>query len=1043
MDLPTLATVLQSALSTNPEERKAGEERLNQYQHVQGHLVGLLQITVATNVDISIRQVASIYFKNVTARDWLPREPVEAPKISDIDKATVRENLMEAIVQAPYIIRVQLGECLKTVIHADYPELWPALLPSIFNNLKSANQQRVFGALYALRILTRKYEFKDEEERTPVYHIINTTFPVLLEILNHLLALPNPSIEVADLIKLILKIFWSSAYLEIPKVLHDVNTFTAWMASFHMILERPVPTEGQPTDPELRKVWGWWKVKKWTLHIMNRLYNRFGDPKMSKPENKAFALMFQKQFAGRFLELYMKLLSVVRENGYLPDRVINLALQYLSTSVSKSVTYQLLKPQLDVVLFEIIFPLMCFNDADDQLWREDPHEYVRKGYDIIEDMYSPRTAAINFISELIRKRGKENLQKFLGFIVEVFRRYDEAPLDQKSYRQKDGGLLAVGALNDKLKQTEPYKSQLEHMLVTHVYPEFSSPMGHLRAKAAWVAGQYADITFTDQRHFTTALHRVVAALTDPELPVRVDSVVALRTFVEACKDLSEIRPILPRLLDEFFKLMNEVENEDLVFTLETIVDKFGEEMAPYALGLCQHLAAAFWKCLESSETDEEEDDSGALAAVGCLRAIGTILESVSRLPDLFPAMEPTLLPIMQRMLTTDGQDVFEEVLEIVSYMTYFSPVISLNMWSLWPLMVDAVQDWAIDYFENILVPLDNYVSRSTEHFLTCTQPDYQSSLFKVISTLLADEKLEDSDIESAPKLIEAVLQNCRGRVDQWLEPYLRISVERLRKTKKNYLKDLLVNVVANGLYYNAPMCLTILQHLGVTSEIFQVWFQMLYAVKKTGKPLHFVREHDKKVCILGLASLLAVPSAAMPPELQAGLDQVYKALLKLLVAYKEQLAESAKLEEAEEEGDEDLEPWQGDDGEWDKEIDDDDEGDDEADTQKLAKLAAQARVFSHNEDSDSDYDDFTDDEEFQAPIDDIDAFIFFSDVMTAISASDPARFQALSGSLDFQHQAMVHGLAQHAEERRKEIEKEAVEKAAAAATAASGAIVHQ
>lgn len=33
------------------------------------------------------------------------RIAVEVPKISDIDKATVRENLMEAIVQAPYIIR--------------------------------------------------------------------------------------------------------------------------------------------------------------------------------------------------------------------------------------------------------------------------------------------------------------------------------------------------------------------------------------------------------------------------------------------------------------------------------------------------------------------------------------------------------------------------------------------------------------------------------------------------------------------------------------------------------------------------------------------------------------------------------------------------------------------------------------------------------------------------------------------------------------------------------------------------------------------------
>lgn len=37
--------------------------------------MGLLQIIVTQNVDLPIRQVASIYFKNVTARDWLPRDP--------------------------------------------------------------------------------------------------------------------------------------------------------------------------------------------------------------------------------------------------------------------------------------------------------------------------------------------------------------------------------------------------------------------------------------------------------------------------------------------------------------------------------------------------------------------------------------------------------------------------------------------------------------------------------------------------------------------------------------------------------------------------------------------------------------------------------------------------------------------------------------------------------------------------------------------------------------------------------------------------------
>jgi hypothetical protein len=42
--------------------------------------------------------------------------------------------------------------------------------------------------------------------------------------------------------------------------------------------------------------------------------------------------------------------------------------------------YQLMQPQMDIIMFEIIFPLLCFNDNDQMLWDEDPHEYVRKGY---------------------------------------------------------------------------------------------------------------------------------------------------------------------------------------------------------------------------------------------------------------------------------------------------------------------------------------------------------------------------------------------------------------------------------------------------------------------------------------------------------------------------------------------------------------------------------------------------------------------------------------------------------------------------------------
>ena len=68
-------------------------------------------------------------------------------------------------------------------------------------------------------------------------------------------------------------------------------------------------------------------------------------------------------------------------------------------------------------------------------------------------------------------------------------------------------------------------------------------------------------------------------------------------------------------------------------------------------------------------------------------------------------------------------------------------------------------------------------------------------IFLLTKKVFADPNFEDGDIEPAPKLIEAVLQNCKGRVDEWIEPYLRITIDRLRRTQKNYLKDLLIAVV--------------------------------------------------------------------------------------------------------------------------------------------------------------------------------------------------------------------------------------------------------
>lgn len=89
--------------------------------------------------------------------------------------------------------------------------------------------------------------------------------------------------------------------------------------------------------------------------------------------------------------------------------------------------------------------------------------------------------------------------------------------------------------------------------------------------------------------------------------------------------------------------------------------------------------------------------------------------------------------MMTKMLTSDGQDVYEEILEITSYYTYFSPTITPQMWGVWPLIMESMDEWALDYFNDAISPLDNFIARGTETFLSSANPNYPESLYRLIA----------------------------------------------------------------------------------------------------------------------------------------------------------------------------------------------------------------------------------------------------------------------------------------------------------------------
>jgi len=44
---------------------------------------------------------------------------------------------------------------------------------------------------------------------------------------------------------------------------------------------------------------------------------------------------------------------------------------------------------IQIIIQDVVFPLLCHSDEDDQLWNSDPVEYIRTKYGQIQDLLLP------------------------------------------------------------------------------------------------------------------------------------------------------------------------------------------------------------------------------------------------------------------------------------------------------------------------------------------------------------------------------------------------------------------------------------------------------------------------------------------------------------------------------------------------------------------------------------------------------------------------------------------------------------------------------
>ena len=1010
-----------------------------------------------------VRQAAAIQFKNICRECWVERisimgnpindgEGKKPPIMDDEDKGIIRTKMMEALlVEHEKSIRDLLAETLHNIAIHDFPNKWPELVPTLLHAISQSNDPNqalaVHNSLLALRKVCKRYEYKAADHRGPLNDIVVKSFPMLLALAQRLSDPNEHSLEAAMMLKQILKIFWSSTQFYLPggdgknpsPAVSNPESLEPWFEILCATLKKPLPEastglepRGQPTGVEERNAWPWWKVKKWSVQIMSRLFSRYGIPSFAEQhqEMQEFAKYFSQNVATKMLPPVCETLNLRASGQFCTDRVVHLCLTFVDLAIDLAPTYKMLKPHMDFLLYKVCFPTMCLTPEDIETFETDPHEFVHRQNSPMADFYDPRMAAITVVIDLVEHRGRDITQPLLGFLTEILHRYNAAEESAKNHIEKDGALLTFGSLSKYLiKKKKKYAGELEGLLVTSVFPDFNSPVAFLRYRACWMIQQFSKVSWSDGgAHLRSLIQMLLQRLSDPALPVQIESSKALRCLLESEEAVGAheaLLPVLPQLLTEYFRIMNEIGNDEVVAALQVIIDVFGDHIEPHAVALVTELSKAFEQYCNAGEDDD--DDDAALAAVSCLECIATVLKGICEKPHLYKSLEPQLIPLVLRILGNDGDyiEYIECALDILTFLTYFPEQITPELWQAFPLMYVAFDQWACEYLNLMVPPLQSFISKDPARFLQSTAqlPEgnvtYIELIFAIVAKTLTTESTTEPECRTALSLFMSILHSCPGQVDNYVPMINEISLGKLGQqvtAEVAWTRIAVYQVLGSALYYNPQLEIQELEKRGVTQQVFGKWM-------KDAKDMD--RWLPRRLTVLGLASLLKIPTASMPASIGNALPQLIPAMVTIAIQLKEESEKEPNNDDSKfaEANDDDLEDDEGDEEGF---AENEDVVNDLDDTFQQALSGDGAWEDKMNlfllgqlEDHGDDFD-----EDFTSPLDTVDELLYLSDTMREAFGREPQAYQQIQQAMPPEAVAMCQKIFAAADIIRAQLEQQ-------------------
>ncbi|XP_001946207.1 importin-7 isoform X2 [Acyrthosiphon pisum] len=1019
MDLDKLANLLNATLYQ--PHRSEAEEQLQRIHKIAGFGPALLQIVVSSDIEMSTRQASAIYLKNLMYQSWATRED-EPNKFSvhEQDRIIIRDTILDVVVQVPELVRAQLTVCLVTMLKHDFPGRWTNVVEKIDAYLKSENSSYWVAGIIGFSALIKAFEYQ-KADKSPIHAAVKVLLPSVYNVM--VLIVGNSTAESVALQKTVIKSYFKLVQFTISPDLMERNTFTKWMELLTIIACSPVPEEVSRCEHGEIDQLPWWKIKKWALHTMYRIFERYGSPGSVAQEYQQFSIFYVKTFSNAVIDIILRILDQYRNKVYIPPRVMQMCMHYLNQCVSIGHTWKIIKPHIAAIIQDVIFPLMSHSECDQELWETDPQEYISQKFDIFEDLVSPVMAGQTVLHSACKKR-KDILPKAVQFIVGVITSNDATP------SQKDGALYMLGALADVIFKKDMYKDQVGSMLYQHVFPVFQSPHGHLRARASWFIQHICEIKIDNDNIWKDlASLSTNALLTDKELPVKVQAGLAIQALLIAENKVEQLlEPRIKEITLELLKVLQQTENDDITSVVQKVIATYFDTLAPIMYDICQNLAKTFLQVLQSDDMNDKKEITG----MSILSCIETILSVNDEQPQTLAALEPVVMEVIVHIFNTPESEYYEEALNLVCDLTNLQ--VSENMWNILQLIYSVFQNDGIDYFVDMMPCLHNYVTIGMEKLIKTE--NYMLIIFNMCKTVLSSESGEEAECHAA-KLLEVIVLQCKGQIDQCIPPIVEVVLQRLvREIKSSELRAMCLQVIVAAIYYDPHLLFETLDKLqmsmstneSISAHFIRQWLQDTDC---------FFGIHDRKLCVMGLLTLMAL-SPNRPIAVNEHANQIVPSMLMLFDGLNRAYTNRENQPDGETSDEEELDT--------ENELATDEDEIDETLAFACDKRKPLFMTNTENADDDSDSDD---EDEFEAPeetvlevyttpldsdhnnVDEtIDVYILFKTVLLSIQQNDPAWYLALTNHLNSDQQKSINELMVLAEQRRVEVENKKKEKLA-------------